>query len=80
MIKQKMVAKVKLSTIDEDYFHKGEILYVSYSDCAFTVHESYERNGQIISGIRCELLGNVFDYFIPLSEFREQQIKSVLDD
>lgn len=83
MIKQKMVAKVKLSTIGKDLFKEGEILDVSYSDYAFTVHETYGRNGQIISGIRCELrlLGNdVFDYFIPIAEWREQQIKSILDD
>lgn len=75
-IRERMVAICDL----EDYFKKDEILDISHYRYGFTIHVSMIRNNQTIPAIRCELLGNVYDYFISLEDWREQQIKSVIED
>jgi hypothetical protein len=58
--REKMIAIRDL----EDYFKKDEILDISHYEYGFTIHEIKG----IITGIRCELLGDVYDYFITLED------------
>ncbi len=76
--REKMIAIRDL----DDYFKKDEILDISHYGYGFTIHEitNKYKYGFIIPAIRCELLGDVYDYFISLEDWREQQIKTVLDD
>ena len=83
IVREEMIAiKTCLSEDNFAYFKEGEIYEVSYHCLygGFVVHSTLERNGQILPSIKGEFLGNYDEYFMRLSEYREQQIKTVLDD
>ena len=80
MVVIKSIYDAEHDLITHIYALKGEILDVSYDEWTFTIHEDYERNGQMIPGIRGEFNDFVFDYFMHLADWREKRINEILND
>jgi hypothetical protein len=74
----KMIA---LSTHEVDgyfYWKEGEIVDMSYDEYTYTIHEYSERYKFL--AIRGEFLGDVFEDFMHLADWRDKQINSILDE